>query len=352
MGRQALQSFEPLEWTARQVTASYRQAPQATSSQNGRTTAPYVASTHDIDEQAALLRGWNQTYEQISTGPFEGSFLEVELQGVLLFREITSNALHQTGALPAGTIAIGVPIALRGNATFCGRPCNGTQLHVFSGNDAFEFFSPSGLDIAGLVLPEDDLRNALTQDEFETLLPTLRNPHLRPRSHDAARNLLRTFAEICEVMTTSPNGVDDPLCLSSMSRSMTAALSSALTGTERTFETPPARRARIVRNARDLLHECPDHYQSVEELCRALGVSRRTLQQSFQETLGLKPTAYLRAIRMNGARRAIKHACSVSEAATLWGFWHFGRFARDYKAMFGELPSETFRRHHRADEPG
>jgi len=27
-----------------------------------------------------------------------------------------------------------------------------------------------------------------------------------------------------------------------------------------------------------------------------------------------------------------------------WGFTHLGFFARDYKKMFGELPSETLRK--------
>jgi AraC family ethanolamine operon transcriptional activator len=43
-------------------------------------------------------------------------------------------------------------------------------------------------------------------------------------------------------------------------------------------------------------------------------------------------------------RSALRDAASVTEAATCFGFWHFGNFAHDYRALFGELPSETFRR--------
>ena len=107
-----------------------------------------------------------------------------------------------------------------------------------------------------------------------------------------------------------------------------------------------ARRALIVRDARDLLSAWSQDLKGIADLCRELGVSRRALQQSFQDTLGVKPSVYMRAVRMNGARRAIKTENSVAEAATLWGFWHFGRFARDYNMMFGELPSEAFRRYH------
>jgi AraC family ethanolamine operon transcriptional activator len=209
------------------------------------------------------------------------------------------------------------------------------------------------LDIAGFVLSERDLEDALTHDEMETVLPSLARPHLRPADGNAVARMRRLFADVCEVLSQRSEIAADPARLSSMSRDVTAALVTALSHPPALsqphgdrLDIPPARRGHIVRDARDLVTQWPDGYTSVEELCRTLGISRRALQYSFQETLGLKPATYLRAVRMNGARRAIRDARSVAEAATLWGFWHFGRFARDYRTMFGELPSETFRRYH------
>jgi AraC family ethanolamine operon transcriptional activator len=80
-------------------------------------------------------------------------------------------------------------------------------------------------------------------------------------------------------------------------------------------------------------------------LVSALDVSRRTLQYAFQEALGINPASYLRVERLNRVRRALGNAQSVTEAATRFGFWHFGHFATEYRTLFGELPSETFRRH-------
>jgi len=49
-------------------------------------------------------------------------------------------------------------------------------------------------------------------------------------------------------------------------------------------------------------------------------------------------------------RRALKTAdpsrATVSEIATQFGVWHFGRLAQDYHFLFGELPSQTLRHLH------
>lgn len=74
--------------------------------------------------------------------------------------------------------------------------------------------------------------------------------------------------------------------------------------------------------------------------------SRRTLQYSFQQVLGLKPVKLLRAMRLNGVRRDLRAACpraTVQDIAARWGFWHLGHFVADYEGMFGELPSATLR---------
>ncbi|MDR2690020.1 MAG: helix-turn-helix domain-containing protein, partial [Azoarcus sp.] len=72
-----------------------------------------------------------------------------------------------------------------------------------------------------------------------------------------------------------------------------------------------------------------------------------TLQYSFQEVLDLTPVKFLRAMRLNSVRRALRQARAsqetVGDIAARWGFWHLSHFAADYREMFGELPSDTLR---------
>ena len=86
----------------------------------------------------------------------------------------------------------------------------------------------------------------------------------------------------------------------------------------------------------------------VSDLCRAAGVSERTLEYAFKEIMGLTPVAYLIRLRLHRVRQALLAATqgstTVSAEALDWGFWHFGEFSRAYKDCFGELPSDTLRR--------
>jgi AraC-like DNA-binding protein len=92
----------------------------------------------------------------------------------------------------------------------------------------------------------------------------------------------------------------------------------------------------------------------VSDLCRAAGVSERTLEYAFKEIMGLAPMAYLIPVRLHRARRALLAAThgstTVAAVALDWGFWHFGEFSRAYRECFGELPSDTLRR--KPDSPG
>ncbi len=91
-----------------------------------------------------------------------------------------------------------------------------------------------------------------------------------------------------------------------------------------------------------------DAHLYVSDLCKAAGVSERTLEYAFKDVMGLTPVAYLIRLRLHRVRQGLLAATqgttTVSIEALRWGFWHFGEFARAYKDCFGERPSDTLRR--------
>lgn len=88
-------------------------------------------------------------------------------------------------------------------------------------------------------------------------------------------------------------------------------------------------------------HLLPD----MQMLCQVAQLSERTLQYGFMERIGMTPIQYLRIIRLNKAHFALLNAhkkqTNVANIALDWGFVEFGRFAKDYKNLFKELPSHT-----------
>lgn len=84
---------------------------------------------------------------------------------------------------------------------------------------------------------------------------------------------------------------------------------------------------------------------SVADLCYAIGVKKSRLYEAFSEIHSIAPGQYLYAHRLTSARELLlsgDHSSgSVKEVAIQHGFLSSGQFARAYRNMFGELPSET-----------
>ncbi len=106
-------------------------------------------------------------------------------------------------------------------------------------------------------------------------------------------------------------------------------------------------RRRLVTAAIEFLDAHPDEPVSVAAVCRALKVSERTLQRAFREILGIGLQTYERERRLRCAHGAILARGdreSITAIAMSFGFWHLGRFAGAYRALYAGTPAETRRR--------
>lgn len=100
----------------------------------------------------------------------------------------------------------------------------------------------------------------------------------------------------------------------------------------------------LALSALELL-EREDLTSEVTSLTTALGVTRRALEKSFKSTLGVSPGQFLLARRLTRVREDLANGRGrVGDLAHIAGFEHLGRFARQYRRLFDELPSETLAR--------
>jgi transcriptional regulator GlxA family with amidase domain len=103
----------------------------------------------------------------------------------------------------------------------------------------------------------------------------------------------------------------------------------------------------VVQRAIAIIEDRPDHRWTVDELAGAVWCSVRSLQASFQRTVGVTPTEYVRRVRLQRVHDELAGStasmATVTGVATSWGFAHMGRFSAAYHAEFQEYPHETLR---------
>ncbi len=116
---------------------------------------------------------------------------------------------------------------------------------------------------------------------------------------------------------------------------------------ERPGEGLPAasRRRALVLEACQWMEEQLVQRFSVADLARALGVSVRTLQYSFQQELGCTPVAQARRLRLRRLRRLLQdpehRQHSIADLMARAGLLACGATAADYRHWCGESPRRT-----------
>ncbi|MDJ0517434.1 MAG: AraC family transcriptional regulator [Trichodesmium sp. MO_231.B1] len=110
----------------------------------------------------------------------------------------------------------------------------------------------------------------------------------------------------------------------------------------------PSRRAKLIAQAEKKILAHLEKPLTLKQLAENLGCSSRALSFGFKDLFGLSPMRYLKVQRLNAVRQHLKarepENCTIAILASEFGFYSPCHFTRDYKTMFGELPSETLRK--------
>ncbi|MES2246912.1 MAG: helix-turn-helix domain-containing protein [Pseudomonadota bacterium] len=312
--------------------------------------APTVAtrwtlSTHDIDAYASGQNGWHLACDMLSGGSFSGFLDHVQLPGLRLVRETTNRALRQHGEMNPDCCGFALTCRQDGEARFSGQRLD-TESVMVGRCDELDLCSPPGFELTGIVV-DNALLQSLTERLNDRAPPAWLERRVVLHFDDPTMQSLRgTLRGAFSALDAMPGLLDDPVATVQLRDDVLLAWLNALPEDVdlRELRSTEAHR-RVVRRACELMMSRPDEPLSMLQVCSRIGASQRKLNYCFQETLGLSPARYLRALRLNGVRRALKRpeSRSVQDIAAHWGFWHLSQFATDYRRQFGELPSQTLR---------
>ncbi|MGD1703000.1 helix-turn-helix domain-containing protein [Dapis sp. BLCC M229] len=107
----------------------------------------------------------------------------------------------------------------------------------------------------------------------------------------------------------------------------------------------PSRRAKLIAQAETEILANLEKPLTLKQLAQNLGSSSAALSFGFKDLFGVSPMRYLKVRRLNAVRQHLKarepENCTIAILASEFGFYSPCHFTKDYKTMFGELPSET-----------
>jgi AraC-like DNA-binding protein len=104
---------------------------------------------------------------------------------------------------------------------------------------------------------------------------------------------------------------------------------------------------RIVRQAEEYMEASWNRAITLEDLAAHTNASVRALHAAFKKCRGYSPVTFAKTVRLRRARQLLEQPdsrTSVSGVAFKCGFGNLGHFAKDFREMFGELPSEILSR--------
>ena len=308
---------------------------------------PWISGGHfnDVDAQAAQLHGYGQEYLQLSRGPFEGRFRSFIFGADLgIHFERANRVLAQSASTPPGRYAACLLSATSPPCAMNAGMFSQNHVALSPENRCLEATTAEGVSLCCVDLScellSDGAYNLQTAQVFND---ADRSRQLREliQSGVAAFSALQSLSSYPAAVKGFKTSLAD--LLSRMAAESTAKDA----GTQNPHAT--ARTVHVFRRARDFIHDGLADGISILALCRDVGVSRRSLEYVFRSVVGMGPGNYVRALQLNHVRRDLVAGAggntSIGVIAARRGIWHWSRFSRHYRLLFGELPSQTRLRH-------
>jgi AraC family ethanolamine operon transcriptional activator len=318
--------------------------------------APCFSCFDSTDSAAHAERfdGWSLHMDQMSPGRFTGRLVTIQLGGLQIVRETTTQALLKQGSAWPDALVFSFPLAASSGSHLNGRPLTFPSALLTDGAHLPPLLTAKHLDVMVVAVARSRLAallEAFGEARVSDFIAGYRHQsHFFGGFSSGALAMTRGLRQICEQGRQARTAIGFERARLTIEEAVIDGLAEILSANVWDGVDGVTPQKKVVDRIREYVFARIDDPPSVADLCQQVGVSRRTLQSCFQASLGMTPLQYLRTLRLNAARRDLcAHAAagsefSIGDVAAQWGFWHWSRFTIYYRQHFGELPSCTVRR--------
>lgn len=277
------------------------------------------------------------SWAQLERGKLDIGYRVVQAAPLVVSSRTTSLAIQIEAALEPGRTGIVLIESLRPGNRWFGQEADSETVAV--SKDSLDLRTTGRSTALAIVVDRQALQARFptsvdAADALEGLMQT--GVSRRPLAAARLRNFIESVCGTRGMPAQSITGALVPLLAATLPKSDPYSV-------ERHDAT--SRRFAAVRFCERYMREHLDTRITLLDLSIACGMRSRSLINAFEAITGFGPMDYLKRLRLSGVRRALQRAeksqIKIIDIATDWGFWHMGHFARDYRMMFGESPSQT-----------
>ncbi|ODN65777.1 helix-turn-helix domain-containing protein [Methylophaga muralis] len=304
----------------------------------------------DVNQHAHSLQNWPQEYNQLSSGKFEGFLEDIQLDSVRVFRERMKQSVVQNTHTPTGKISLMIPHRVDASDTSDqARQIMSDGVTLLPYESDFAFVGPAELDYSVIAINQQRLSDLLSHETYTRLIGFKKSHGVKTDTATLTRlrNHLVLLIEQLKSITDDP-ALSEIQIQQRLKAAEDHIILIALTLYEAT-ENGIGQPKRLGNQHNYIVQRCHDYVTSSEgscasvvDICESLHIPHRTLNYSFHKATGTSPMQYLRAVKLNAARRELlQTGLSITDIAANYGFFHMGYFSQEYRRLFGETPSMT-----------
>lgn len=300
--------------------------------------------TFDAYQEWSQKNGWDIDTVMLNPGPGRFETDACTIGDITVWRHYAGACIFDQYAPPEGQVEFSFSI-LPGEANWCGIKLNNTAMVITRGKRSYTVVSPQGMTAYGVTLPESVLReiDLIPEKQFDSRKIPEKSFFTSPNFHT-----YQLFRLIDRIII----GTETHVLLSNMDKvtfheSIIGILHKIvhvyMQDSIESENIKMAYRSDLIGPVLDIFYANMEEPLTIANVALQLGVSRRTIEVSFQQYFGVGPYSLLNIIRLHGTRDLLKNEISVQDACLAFGFANAGRFAGKFKKHFGVLPSEIFK---------
>jgi AraC family ethanolamine operon transcriptional activator len=303
-------------------------------------------TSSDFDDFESSQQGWDIHYRPLGKVHFKGNFLSMLTGGIQVDLEGYETPIEVTGSAFPSALSFAFPVSNTSLYSTKGIEVTHDHIDVYDGDACeLDFVTRPDTQLLSISIPNKKIEQQ-KDSPLISLLKDYNKGHTVFRPDPA---VVLAFRYRClELVKHRNNDLLPEDAYKSLLDEILCFAGRILDGNQQRPTKNIRRQYLLARRARDFMLDRMKEPPTINEICAALDTPERTLYNAFSRVYGVSPKRFLKAQQLYSTRHSLKMAeigTRISDIAIQNGFWDFGHFSKDYKEMFGELPSVTLLKH-------